>query len=57
MPLTGLGVAMVLERLVGLNGNPAIPAGLYFPYQLLDSTAYFARLKQIGGMVLTLEVL
>ena len=56
MPLTGLGVAMVLERLVGLDGGPATPAGLYFPYQLLDATAYFARLGQIGGMVLTLEV-
>ncbi len=26
MPLTGLGVAMVLERLVGLDGNPAAPS-------------------------------
>ena len=51
MPPTGLGVAMVLERLIGLDGNPPIPAGLYFPYQLLEPTAYFARLKHIGGMV------
>ncbi len=57
MPLTGLGVAMVLERLVGLDGDPATPAGLYFPYQLLDPVAYFARLEQIGGTILTLEVL
>lgn len=57
MPLTGLGVAMLLERLVGLDGNPATPAGLYFPYQLLEPTAYLARLKQIGGAVLKLEVL
>lgn len=57
MPLTGLGVAMVLERLVGLDGRPATPAGLYFPYQLLDPTAYFARLEAIGGTILTLEVL
>lgn len=57
MPLTGLGVAMVLERLTGLDGNPPTPAGLYFPYQLLEPTAYFARLKQIGGAVLRLEVL
>ena len=55
MPLTGLGVAMVLERLVGLDGDPATPPGLYFPYQLLDPTAYLARLGQIGGAVLTLE--
>jgi len=57
MPLTGLGVAMVLERLVGLDGKAATPAGLYFPYQLLDPAAYFARLKQIGGAVMTLDVL
>ena len=57
VPPTGLGVAMVLERLIGLDGGPATPPGLYFPYQLLDSTAYFARLEQSGGAVLTLEVL
>lgn len=55
MPLTGLGVALVLERLLGLDGRPATPAGLYFPCQLLDSATYLARLKQIGGEILTLE--
>lgn len=54
-PLTGLGVAMILERLLGLDGDPATPAGLYFPYQLLDPAAYFARLRQTGGDVMTLE--
>ena len=57
MPLTGLGVAMVLERLLGLDGRPATPAGLYFPYQLLEPAAYLARLTQAGGTVLTLAVL
>ena len=57
MPLTGLGVAMVLERLTGLGGHPPTPAGLYFPYQLLDPASYFARLEQIGGLILRLEVL
>ena len=57
MPLTGLGVAMILERLIGLDRNPAVRAGLYFPYQLLDPTVYFPRLKQAGGSVLKLEVL
>lgn len=56
-PLTGLGVAMSLERLTGLDGHPATPAGLYFPYQLLEPTAYFTRLEQAGGAVLKLEVL
>nr|WP_272213055.1 NAD(P)-dependent oxidoreductase [Marinicella sp. W31]MDC2878996.1 NAD(P)-dependent oxidoreductase [Marinicella sp. W31] len=30
MPLTGMGVAMLLERLAGLSGEP-VAAGLYFP--------------------------
>jgi hypothetical protein len=55
MPLTGLGVAMVLERLAGLDGGPPTPAGLYFPHQLLDPGAYFARLDEIGGTILQLE--
>lgn len=57
MPLTSLGVAMILERLIGLDGSPVTPAGLYFPYQLLEPGAYFARLKQAGGLILKLEVL
>jgi hypothetical protein len=55
-PLTGLGVAMLLERLVGLDGRPPTPAGLYFPYQLLEPTAYLARLGQVGGRTLALDV-
>lgn len=55
MPLTGLGVAMLLERLTGLDGQPPTPAGLYFPYQLLDPSAYFTRLADIGGQILTLD--
>lgn len=55
-PLTGLGVAMILERLTGLDGDPATPAGLYFPYQLLESTTYLAHLEQIGGRIMTLTV-
>ncbi|RYH08487.1 MAG: NAD(P)-dependent oxidoreductase, partial [Alphaproteobacteria bacterium] len=54
-PLTGLGVAMILERLIGLDGNPATPTGLYFPYQVLEPTPYLTRLKQNGGDVLALE--
>ncbi|KZD07518.1 saccharopine dehydrogenase [Oceanibaculum pacificum] len=55
MPLTGLGVALVLERLLGLDGDPATPAGLYFPYQLLDPATYLARLEKIGGTVMALD--
>lgn len=48
---------MVLERLVGLDGEAGALPGLYFPYQLIEPTAYFARFKEIGGTVLMLDVL
>lgn len=54
MPLTGLGVAIVLERLVGLDGQSPTRPGLYFPHQLIEASAYLARLQAIGGRVLTL---
>lgn len=47
--LTGLSVAMILERLLGLDGLPAQKPGLYFPYQLLDADHFLKRLKQEGG--------
>lgn len=56
-PVTGLGVAMVLERLVGLDGKPAAKPGLYFPYQLLDPATYVARFEAIGGDIMELAVL
>lgn len=56
-PLTGMGIALVLERLVGLDGKPPVAPGLYFPYQILDATHYLARLRQEGGQVLALPVL
>jgi hypothetical protein len=56
MPLTGLGVALLLERLTGLDGHPAPSAGLYFPYQLLEPSTYLARFRQTGGQILELEV-
>lgn len=56
MPLTGLGVAMLLERVTGLDGSAALQAGLYFPLQLLDPATYVSRLKQAGGEVLVLAV-
>ncbi|MEN2396442.1 NAD(P)-dependent oxidoreductase [Pseudomonas halotolerans] len=54
--LTGLSVSMVLERLLGLDGQPPTPPGLYFPYQLLDATSYLERLKQEGGELRKLQV-
>ncbi len=54
-PLTAIGIAMVLERLTGLDGKPPTTPGLYFPYQLLDPATYFARLNDAGGAVLALK--
>ena len=54
-PLTGLGVAMVLERCLGLDGRRPVPAGLYFPCQVLQAESYWSRLEEIGGRVLALE--
>ncbi|WLS80788.1 NAD(P)-dependent oxidoreductase [Erwinia pyri] len=53
-PLTGMGIALLLERLVGLDGKPPVKAGLYFPYQIVDASHYLARLAQEGGQLLAL---
>ncbi|TCV96757.1 NAD-dependent epimerase/dehydratase family protein [Biostraticola tofi] len=57
MPLTALGVALVIERLVGLDNQPAPAPGLYYPCQLLASATYFARLAKAGGRIMTLDVI
>jgi hypothetical protein len=54
LPLTGFGVAMLIERLTGLDGKPKTSPGLYFPYQLLDHAAYLTRLEKTGGQILDL---
>ncbi|MDO7896007.1 NAD(P)-dependent oxidoreductase [Pseudomonas citrulli] len=48
-PLTGLSVASLLERLLGLDGQPPTAPGLYFPYQLLDAATYRQRLEKEGA--------
>jgi hypothetical protein len=54
--LTGLSIAMLLERLLGLDGRAPTAAGLYFPYQLLEARAYLERLSKEGGELLDLKV-
>lgn len=53
--LTTLGTSMIIERLAGLDGSPT-PPGLCFPYQVLDRSAYLARLREQGGSLVALEV-
>lgn len=55
-PLTALGVSMILERLTGLDGKAPTPAGLYFPFQVLDHTSYLSRLQAEAGNVVALDV-
>lgn len=55
MPLTGLGVALVLERLAGLVGDQPAP-GLYFPSQLIDHDTYVDRLTKSGGEIIELPL-
>lgn len=47
--LTGLCVALLLERLLGLGDQAPTAPGLYFPYQLLDASEFLQRLAQEGG--------
>lgn len=49
MSPTGLGVAMVLERLAGLAGGDPVHSGLHFPSQLLDPETYLDRLRRSGA--------
>ncbi|WAH52772.1 NAD(P)-dependent oxidoreductase [Pseudescherichia vulneris] len=53
-PLTGMGIALLLERLIGLDGKPPVTPGLYFPWQILDTSRYLAQLAQEGGQVVEL---
>lgn len=54
--LTALGISMILERLVGLDGSAPTPAGLYFPFQVLDHATYLSGLRAEGGSIVSLDV-
>lgn len=53
--LTALGIIMILERLVGLDGSAPTPAGLYFPFQVIDHATYLSRLLAEGGSIVLLD--
>jgi len=55
-PLTGMGIALLLERLIGLDGKPPVAPGLYFPYQILDANHYLTRLAKEEGQLLQLPL-
>jgi len=55
-PLTGMGIALLLERLIGMDGKPPVAPGLYFPYQILDAAHYLTRLEEENGQLLQLPL-
>ena len=47
-PLTALGIALGVERLLGLQGT-AVTAGVHTPESLIDPAHAVARLTAIGA--------
>lgn len=50
-PLTALGVAVGLERLLGLSGGAPVKPGLYLPEVLIDPAYMVARMEEIGTRI------
>ncbi|MEV6411444.1 saccharopine dehydrogenase [Kribbella sp. NPDC051718] len=53
-PLTALGIALGVERLLGLQGTPAHP-GIHTPESLIDPTYAMERLAEVGATFAELE--
>lgn len=47
-PLTGLGVAVALERLLGLHGGAPVPPGLYFPNSVIEPAYMLQQMQEFG---------
>lgn len=47
-PVTGLCVALAVERLLGLAGGAKVEPGLYFPDMLIEPAYALQRLKEFG---------
>jgi hypothetical protein len=47
-PLTSLGIALGVERLLGMRGGAVAP-GIHTPESLLDPSYAVARLTELGG--------
>jgi hypothetical protein len=50
-PVTALGVALAVERLLGLAGGAPVAPGLYLPEVLIDPEYMVRRLKEIGTQI------
>ncbi|MGW0481238.1 hypothetical protein [Nonomuraea sp. NPDC003214] len=53
-PLTALGIALGVERLLGLRGDP-VPPGLHTPESLIDPGYAAGRMAEIGVTLTTAE--
>jgi hypothetical protein len=50
-PMTALGVAVGVERLLGLAGGPPVAPGLYLPSVLIDPAYMVQRLEEYGTRI------
>jgi hypothetical protein len=53
-PLTALGIALSVERLLGLRGEPVLP-GIHTPESLIDPAYATERLVEVGADFVELE--
>ncbi len=50
-PLTALGVAVAVQRLLGLIGGAPVAPGLYFPDVLIDPETMTQRMTEFGAQI------
>lgn len=50
-PITAVGVAVGVERLLGLAGGPPVPPGLYLPHVILEPEHLLGRLVEFGTQI------
>lgn len=51
--MTALGVALGVERLLGLNGGTPAAPGLYLPEVLIEPAYYVRRMEEFGARIAT----
>ncbi|WAS93480.1 NAD(P)-dependent oxidoreductase [Nannocystis punicea] len=50
-PITAVGVAVAVERLLGLAGGPPVPPGLYLPHVVIEPQYLLRRLEEFGTSI------
>jgi hypothetical protein len=50
-PVTAMGVAVGIERLLGLAGGPPVAPGLYLPHVLIEPAYMLRRLEEAGTRI------